>query len=295
MPAGLLVRSQNCTGWTPGVCQGCNVDDRHPLAPWFPGSVITFARARGDGSFDAPYLVFAPEASAPTKETFGTEDPRITLDTTTGLYHLFYTCYGPPALLCHATTRDPTAPYPGSWVRLGAVFPDKVGSKSGALLLRDAPPHYLIWGAGTIALATSDDLVTWTTINDRFIEARAGGFDDVLVESGPNPFLLSSGAYVFFHNSMNSSTGYDGGRPYNPEWVILNGTNVSHIVQRADAPMLSPVEGWEWGTAPFECNVGAVAFLEAAAPVDGEVDTFDLWFGGSDAVVGTARVKVALR
>jgi len=113
---------------------------------------------------------------------------------------MFYTCYGPPALLCHATTRDPSAPYPGSWTRLGAVFPKQVGSKSGALLLRDAPPHFLIWGAGTIALATSDDLVTWTTVNDRFIEARPGGFDDVLVESGPNPFMLSTGHYVFFHN-----------------------------------------------------------------------------------------------
>ena len=35
-----------------------------------------------------------------------------------------------------------------------------------------------------------------------------------------------------------------------------------------------------------------VVFLEAAAPVAGEPDTFDVWFGGSDAVVGTARVKV---
>ena len=201
-------------------------------------------------------------------------------------------CYGPPALLCHATTLDPTAPYPGVWKRLGAVFPQSEGSKSGALLLRPSPPHFLIWGAGTIAFATSDDLVHFTTTIPQFITARPGAFDDVLVESGPNPFLLSSGDYVFFHNSMNSSAGYEGGRPYNPEWVILNGTDPSIIVQRAAEPMLSPTEGWELGVAPFECNVGAVAFLEAAAPVPGQVDTFDLWFGGSDAVVGTARVVV---
>ena len=113
-------------------------------------------------------------------------------------------------MLCHATTRDPTAPFPGAWVRLGAVFPGKEGSKSGALLLRDAPPHYLVWGAGTIALATSDDLVSWTTVNDRFIEARAGMFDDVLVESGPNPFLLSTGNYVFFHNVRGWGRGVRG-------------------------------------------------------------------------------------
>lgn len=59
---GLLVRSQNCTGWLPGQCIGCNVDAQHPIAPWFPGSVITFAEQHADGSFAEPYLVFAPEA-----------------------------------------------------------------------------------------------------------------------------------------------------------------------------------------------------------------------------------------
>jgi hypothetical protein len=33
-------------------------------------------------------------------------------------------------------------------------------------------------------------------------------------------------------------------------------------------------------------------FLEAATPVDGMVDTFDVYFGGSDAVIGTARFTV---
>ena len=50
----------------------------------------------------------------PQPEDYGTEDPRLTLDITTGLYHMFYTCFsskiGPR--LCHATTLDPSAPYP---------------------------------------------------------------------------------------------------------------------------------------------------------------------------------------
>ena len=80
---------------------------------------------------------------------------------------------------------------------------------------------------------------------------------------------------------------------YNPAWVILDGTDPSRILQRATAPLLSPTHGWEQGTAPFECNVGAVNFLEAAARVPGTAgDTFDVWFGGSDAVVGTARFVV---
>jgi hypothetical protein len=212
--SGLLVRSQNCTGWVPGQCQNCNVDGQHPLTPWFPGSVISFAKARGDGSFEQPYLVFAPEENAPTKETFGTEDPRLTFDPASQLYHLFYTCYGPPAILCHATSTDPTLPYPGAWHRFGAVFPGAWGSKSAALLLRPSLPHYLIWGAGHISLAVSNDLFNWTTVDEAYILPRQGFFDDLLVESGPSPLLLEDGNYIFFHNSMNTSKGYSGYGPY---------------------------------------------------------------------------------
>lgn len=288
---GLLVRSQNCTGWAPGQCIRCNVDADHPIAPWFPGSVLSFAEQRTDGSFETPYLVFAPNASAPVDEDYGTEDPRLTLDKTTGLYHLFYTCYskanGPR--LCHATTRDPTAPIEAAaWTRLGDVFPGAPsGAKSAALLLRASPPHYLIWGAGEIHLAVSNDLVNFTTVNTSYIAVRPDSFDNVLVESGPNPLLLSDGNYIFFHNSANST--YE---CYNAEHAIIDGADPSVVVERAATPLLSPTHDWELGDAPAECNVGCVVFLEAVAPVDGLVDTFDVWFGGSDAVVGTARVHV---
>ena len=51
------------------------------------------------------------------------------------------------------------------------------------------------------------------------------------------------------------------------------------------------MQDWEVGTAPAECNVPGVVFLEAARPVEGQPDTFDVWYGGSDAVIGTARVQ----
>ena len=179
---GLLVRSQNCSGWTPGQCIGCNVDAQHPIAPWFPGSVIAFAQQVADGSFARPFLVFAPDAGAASglgrtmnshhyqlcalllvlqPEDYGTEDPRLTFDPSTSLYHserrrgrldittphsllallrvVFYTCFsssiGPR--LCHATTPDPTAPYPGNWTRLGQV---RRGNVSRSLLYRGRRP-----------------------------------------------------------------------------------------------------------------------------------------------------------
>jgi hypothetical protein len=204
-----------------------------------------------------------------------------------------------------------------------------VGTKSGALLLRPSPPHYLYWGDSHIHLAVSQDLVTFNTTVDTFIAPRVGGFDDGLVEAGPSPQLLSDGNYIFFHNSASASN-----NAYHAEYVILNGTHPdAPYLERAQAPILSPLYDFELGVAPAECNVANVVFLEcvrlrvarewpraasspprwaappshapharfpspvprldrAVAPVDGQADTFDVWFGGSDAVVSTARFKV---
>lgn len=67
---GLLIRSQNCTNFVPGKCIGCNVGET-PFwqdSDGFVGSVISFAQLNDDGTFDAPYLVFAPDANAPVNE-----------------------------------------------------------------------------------------------------------------------------------------------------------------------------------------------------------------------------------
>jgi hypothetical protein len=100
---GLLVRSQNCSGVAPGQCIACNVNGRWPIAPYFPGSVLTFAELRGDGTFARPYLVFAPDGP---DEDYGTEDPRLAYDPATKLYHLMYTCYSnvTGGNLCHAVS-----------------------------------------------------------------------------------------------------------------------------------------------------------------------------------------------
>jgi len=161
-----------------------------------------------------------------------------------------------------------------------------------------------------INLATSSDLVSFTTINHSFIEKRPGYFDNALVEAGPPPLLLRDGNYIFFHNryaehvlqptfslalitsSYTFSCSDNATNPtpdgdfwaYNPGWVILNGSNPSQILQRSAVPLLTPQFGWEQGVAPFMCNVHNVTFLEAAARVPNDPgDVFDVWFGGSDA------------
>ena len=58
---------------------------------------------------------------------------------------------------------------------------------------------------------------------------------------------------------------------------------------RAPKSLWTPTDQpWMEGKAPWTCNVREVAFLEAAHPAGG--DSFRVYFGGADTVVGTALV-----
>lgn len=118
------------------------------------------------GELTAQNITFQPTESF---EKCGTEDPRIAyspdnnaaafearaaagkLDDPAidGLYYLMYTAYDcNKAQLALATTTDPRNT--ASWVRHGPLWPGEKWSKSGAVLFRDQPPHYLIWGDSSL-------------------------------------------------------------------------------------------------------------------------------------------------
>ena len=129
-------------------------------------------------------------------------------------------CYGTAdGGLCHSTTLDPTAPYPGNWTRHGVMFP----GKSAALLIRPSPPHYLYQGDSSIRLLSTTDLYNYTLLNASFITTRQPPyFDTELVEAGPPPLLLSDGNYIFFHNSAGV-----GG--YHREWWLWRPARSPHL------------------------------------------------------------------
>lgn len=72
---------------------------------------------------------------------------------------MFYTCWhkNRDAELCLASSTDPTSSK--GWVRHGVTFPGS--HKSGALLIRDEGPSFLISGAGVIHISNSSDLLNW--------------------------------------------------------------------------------------------------------------------------------------
>lgn len=292
---GLLSRSQNCTPTQPGDCVSCQGTGEK-------ASVLTFSRLiSGDGTDDHPVfthvgadsVVFGPHDAT---DDCGTEDPRIVFDVSSGLFWMYYTCFNSgktsqeKITMCVASTADPTTS--SGWTRHGPVgLP--YDSKSGAVLLREAtandpePEHLMYWGAGVIHLSRSRDLTQWP-IGTPFLTNTSWG--NPHVEAGPPPLRLSTGDWLFFHNSWSANFPEPPG--YQPAWVILSGDDPTVIVQRASEPLWSPADAdWMTGDAPSWCNVPNVAFVEAAHPV-AEPDTFRVYFGGADAVVGTAVVKV---
>jgi len=273
--SGLLIRSQNCSSPI-GDCVHCS-------GPRERASVLTFSEYK-NGQFSSltkNSIVFGPNSIV---DTFGTEDPRVAFNKHDSLYYLFYTAYNGSGIeLSLAVSPDPTSSR--LWTRLGPIF-HLQGSKSGALLIRDTPPHYLFWGDSMIRVTKSSDPKKWTSIGDPFLKPRPDSWDSQLVESGPPPLKLSTGDYIFFYNSADKDI------TYHPAWVILDKDDPSKILQRASVPLLTPTLAWETGVAPFTCNVANVIFLEAAYPLGN--DKFMVFYGGADAVVGSAVVTVVV-
>ena len=307
--AGLLVRSQNCSATVGGECVGC-------AGTGAKASVMSFALLEKNASgthppqfkrIDASSVSFGPHDATDDE---GTEDPRVVYDTESGRYYMFYTCFNsgkakPQAAipLCLASNADPThVPWNVGWVRHGPVG-FGAGSKSGALLVgsvAEARPHYLLWGAGTIRVTNSSDLTRWPSPGSVLLTRTLWG--NPHVEAGPPPLRLSTGDWLFFFNSWRDDFPKPPG--YEPAWAILDGADPTHIVAQASAPLFEPARAsWCRGVAPYTCNVANVAFVEAAhhaseaeaaaAGAKAGQDLVRIYFGGADAVVGSALVQVS--
>eukprot|EP00440_Ansanella_granifera_P054902 gb/GFBE01059516.1/.p1 GENE.gb/GFBE01059516.1/~~gb/GFBE01059516.1/.p1 ORF type:complete len:389 (+),score=77.20 gb/GFBE01059516.1/:1-1167(+) len=319
--AGLLIRTQDCRAPRAfgDKCDFCGGSGANASRLTFvPCDVV---QGTCENSVQAPVddssVVFGPSSD---EDFYGTEDPRVKLNPLDGYHYMFYTAYGKGSpsrsvILSLAKTRTPTVR--SSWQRLGPVFTPTVrGSKSAALLVEDdrtQPDYgtsYLYWGDSMIRLLKSSNASSWSRSDEKdFIKVRPDGFDSNLVESGPPPLKLRDGNWLFFYNS--AETGWPKKGAYHPGFVIINGSDKTQILQRSakDKPLLSPNLPWQKGTLPYTCNAPNVIFVEAAVmfteqqkkgftassgmTIDDGDDLIRIYFGGSDAVVGTAVARVA--
>jgi len=295
--SGLLVRVQNCTA-IPGTCAYCGFEQcKGEPSP----SVFAFSARQSDGSFGhltAESIVFRGASAA---ESLSVEDPRVTLYN--GTYYMTYTAVGdcqsddtPDDRLSMATSIDPTNS--SAWIRHGPIWPspDKTGfrTRAGILIPRETGPHYMLFynESWNIYAAVSDDLQNWQ-VKGVVLGPRGIPYaDGWLTEPGPPPLRLSNGDYLLLYNGCSVSGYLEG---YSMMWAVLSGDDPTKVVARSDWALLWPNVTWDTGLTPDLCNAPNVVFVEGAMQLANETDHFEVFFGASDTVVGSAIVAVDVK
>jgi len=263
---------------------------------------------------DSQSVMLSPEEPW---ELLGVEDPRVAYRALDGTYFMLYTAVqatNTPSVIARlslAIADDPTSA--SSWKRMGPIFPDCANvsapnctghilqwSKSGAMIIRDGfdGPHYLMFGDSSflpgIQLATSIDLFNWDIQPGIFLPVRGEEyFDSFLVESGPPPIMLSDGNYFWVYNSAKKDNESANGLQYHVGWLVLNGSDPTQIIQRCEEPLLSPQLPWEIGTSPWLGLTPNVVFCEGMR-TGHQPDTFVIYYGAADSVLGAAEVVVSI-
>ncbi|KAJ6241452.1 hypothetical protein M0813_23239 [Anaeramoeba flamelloides] len=290
---GIIVRSQD----TDGTEYGTNP------------SVMTFAQLESEfltpeeldfTTIKKDSVIFESQGE---KESFGVEDPRVVYCEKNGMYYLLYSAVEKyqngtviSRLALATATTSPTKA--GGWTRRGPLFPEIGWSKSGALLIRDEAPHYLFFGDSSnhkgLQYAVSSDLFSYQIQEGIWLELREGKFDSYLVEAGPLPMKLSDGNYLLIYNAAKEHPSQKPGYNliYQPGFVILDKDDPSKILQRSDSPIMTPTLGWETGDKPWLGLTPNVIFIEAMYPLG--FDSFLVFYGAADSVVGAAVVTVSI-
>ena len=286
-------------------CQNMTSKDPYSIGPSFL-ALTHFTNANFTQVAPLTYasVVFAPSHDG---DKCGTEDPRITVKAPTGgdtsstlfLTYTEYDCATP--FLALATVPFANASDPAAWVRHGRLFDN---TKSASILLRDPShglPHVMFLGGGVISVAMSTDpsgIGSWKGGPD-FISPRNNRFDASLVEGGPVPLRLSDGNLFYVYNS--DEPGPNTPKPswstkYNCGFLILNGSNPEQILQRSDAPILSPELAWEVGVGSdgHATLTPEVVFCEGMVPLPNKTDEFLMVYGAADSYVGVATIRVTV-
>ena len=229
------------------------------------------------------------------------EDPRL-VEAQDGSYVVTYTQWNRRIpRLAVATSRDLV-----SWTKHGPAFAKAYGgkylnleSKSGAILARVegnrviatkvGGTHWMYFNVPDILIATSDDLIAWTPLEDmngdlmKVLSPRPGHFDSWLVEAGP-PALLTEHGIVVMYNAGNSETDGDPslpGRIYTGGQALYDPRSPFTLRARSDAPFIRPTEDYErTGQYPQ-----GTTFVEGLVPFQGR---WYLYYGTADTRVGVA-------
>lgn len=237
--------------------------------------------------------------------TGGTEDPRI-VETEEGLYVLTYTQWNRDVpRLAVATSKDLR-----TWEKHGPIFEKwKDGkyhhteSKSGAIVtqLKNGKlvaakiqgKYWMYYGVPHIWLATSEDLVNWTPVENHegnrvpVLSPRPGFFDSWLVEAGPPPVLTEDGIVVLYNAGNSQPVGVKnlGNRVYTGGQALFDAQEPWKLLDRTDSPFIQP-------ELPFEKSgqyPEGTTFLEGLVYFQGK---WLLYYGTADSMIGVVSAPV---
>ena len=266
--------------WTSGT-PGLDISDPRVIVfegrSWLTSiSHLRVARSSDGIRFD---VEAAPALSPATElESFGIEDPRITL--IEGTYWINYTAVSPLGIATAlASTRDFR-----KFERHGiifppnnrdvTIFPERIDGRYVALH-RPMPE-----GIGEPAMwsASSPDLITW---GDHRLVARArdGGWDGAKIGGGAVPFRVRDGWLAVYHGVSASPMEYALGA------LLLHANDPSIVLARSREPILRP-------EMPYERQgfFGGVVFTCGLLP---EGDTIRVYYGAADGVTAVADLSLA--
>lgn len=203
----------------------------------------------------------------------GAEDPRVAeID---GTFYLTYTAYdGETARLALASSPDLH-----NWTKHGLVFPDLEWTKAGAIVPEKIDDRYwMYYGDTNIWAAWSEDLISWTPVEEPVMEPREGMFDSGLVEPGPTPLITEQGILLLY-NSADDNLVYRAGQ------ALFDRDDPTRLIERSDEFFLEPDNELE-----VEGQIPNVVFIEGLAELGG---TTFLYYGMGDSGIGVALYEEA--
>jgi hypothetical protein len=149
-----------------------------------------------------------------------------------------------------------------------------------------------------VGIATTTDFVSYVVLNATWSEpCTVGPEPEVGIEASTVPVRLSTGDYVHLY-----AAGTPGWSPvygpglcgsYTAGFLILSGSDPTQILQRSAVKPLKPTMPYEIGNGSWPVNRNNTLFVTSVVPVEGQVDTFRVWYGAADANVATAIMTVS--
>lgn len=245
----------------------------------------------------APVLFPDRDAQQLNEWPGGVEDPRV-VEREDGQYVLTYTQWNRKVpKLAVATSPDLV-----HWTKHGPAFPARYQTsetKSGAILCRFVGErcvaaringkYWMYFNVPRVLIATSDDLVAWTPLEDdnghalEVLTPRPGYFDSWLVEAGA-PAVLTERGIVLLYNAGNSEHQGDPSVPartYTAGQALFDAHNPVRLIARTDAPFLRPSEPYERSGQYKE----GTTFVEGLVRFKGR---WLLYYGTADSRVAVA-------